>query len=142
MISEVSLALVLLVGAALLIRTFIALRGVNPGFDPHNVLTLEMSLTGERYQKTAGVAQLSREGRRAAECDSRRGGFGVDLLPADRGPVRLAVHHRGPAGGPGQGRARRGMDEASPGYYKLFRIPIVRGREFTEHDTARRRRWC
>ncbi len=62
-VSEVSLALVLLIGAALLIRTFIALHGVGPGFDPHNVLTMEMSLTGERYQKTAGVAQLSRDGR-------------------------------------------------------------------------------
>ena len=62
-ISEVSLALVLLVGSALLIRTFIALRGVNPGFDPHNVVTMEMSLTGARFSKTAGVAQLSREGR-------------------------------------------------------------------------------
>ena len=62
-ISEVSLALVLLVGAALLIRTFIALRGVDPGFDAHNVLTLEMSLTGDRYAKTAAVAQLIRDAR-------------------------------------------------------------------------------
>ena len=62
-ISEVSLALVLLIGAALLIRTFIALHGVDPGFDSHNVLTMEMSLNGERYQKTAGVAQLLRDGR-------------------------------------------------------------------------------
>ena len=57
-VSEVSLALVLLIGSALLIRTFLALRGVGPGFDSHNVLTLEMSLTGERYQTTAGIAQL------------------------------------------------------------------------------------
>lgn len=62
-ISEVSLALVLLIGSALLIRTFFALRAVSPGFDSHNVLTLEMSLNGDRFQKTAGVAQLSRDGR-------------------------------------------------------------------------------
>ncbi|HEX3472431.1 MAG TPA: ABC transporter permease, partial [Silvibacterium sp.] len=62
-ISEVSLALVLLIGAALLIRTFIALRGVNPGFNPHNVLTMEMSLTGDRFTKTTGVAQMVRDGR-------------------------------------------------------------------------------
>ena len=62
-ISEVSLALVLLIGAALLIRTLIALRGVGPGFDSHNVLVMEMSLNGQRYQKTAGVVQLSRDGR-------------------------------------------------------------------------------
>ena len=62
-VSEVSLALVLLIGAALLIRTFIALHEVGPGFDAHNVLTMEMSLNGERYQNTAGVAQLLRDGR-------------------------------------------------------------------------------
>jgi len=49
--------------AALLIRTFIALRQVNPGFDPRNVLTLEMSLTGDQFKKTAGVAQVSHDGR-------------------------------------------------------------------------------
>ncbi len=62
-ISEISLALVLLIGAALLIRTLIAIRHVNPGFDANNVLTMEMSLTGDRFQKTAGVAQLVRNGR-------------------------------------------------------------------------------
>jgi len=54
---------VLLIGAALLMRTFIASHGVGPGFDYHNVLTMEMSLNGERYRKTAGVVQLPRDGR-------------------------------------------------------------------------------
>jgi putative ABC transport system permease protein len=62
-VSEISLALVLLIGAALLIRTFVALREVGPGFDAHNVLTMEMSLNGQHYQNTAGVAQLLRDGR-------------------------------------------------------------------------------
>jgi putative ABC transport system permease protein len=52
-----------MIGATLLIRTFLAIRGVNPGFRSDHVLTLQMSLTGDRYQKTAGVAQLSRNGR-------------------------------------------------------------------------------
>ena len=47
MISEVSLALVLLIGSALLIRDSLSpLRGVSPGFDAHHVLTMDMSLTG------------------------------------------------------------------------------------------------
>src|SRR5438552_7710379 len=62
-VSEISLALVLLIGAALLIRTYIALHEVDPGFDAHNVLTIEMSLNGPRYQNTAGVTQLLRDGR-------------------------------------------------------------------------------
>ncbi len=72
----------LLVGAALLIRTFVALRNVNPGFDAHNVLTMEMSLTGDRYQKTAGVAQLVRDGRERAQCHPRRRSLSLSLLSA------------------------------------------------------------
>jgi putative ABC transport system permease protein len=48
-VTETALALILLIGAALLLRTFTALRAVNPGFDSHNVLTLRMSLTGPRF---------------------------------------------------------------------------------------------
>src|SRR5262245_8376242 len=48
-VAEVALALVLLVGSALLIRTSLALAAVDPGFDAHNVLTMRMSLTGPRY---------------------------------------------------------------------------------------------
>src|SRR5579863_7934998 len=48
-ISEVLMAVVLLIGSALLIRTFVALHSVNPGFDAHNVVTMEMSLTGSRF---------------------------------------------------------------------------------------------
>ena len=63
MISEVSLALVLLICSVLLIRSFVALHDVRPGFDPSNVLTAEMSMTGEKLHTTAGIADLSRVGR-------------------------------------------------------------------------------
>ena len=56
-VTEMALALILLVGAALLIRTFATLRSVKPGFDAHNVLTMQMSLSGTRFEKTAGVAR-------------------------------------------------------------------------------------
>ena len=55
---EVALALILLVGSALLIRTAIALRSVDPGFDTHDVLTMRMSLTGPRFLNTTAVAQM------------------------------------------------------------------------------------
>jgi putative ABC transport system permease protein len=60
--TEIALALVLLVGAALLIRTFLAIRAVNPGLDAHDVLAMRMSLTGPQFEKVAGVAQLVRDG--------------------------------------------------------------------------------
>jgi predicted permease len=66
-VTEVALSLVLLAGAALLIRTFTALRAVQPGFDGHNVLTMEMSLAESRFEKTAAVAQLARDAERRVE---------------------------------------------------------------------------
>src|SRR5438874_5598396 len=49
-VSEMALALVLVIGAALLIRTFMKLQAVDPGFDTHNVLTMAMSISGDRFQ--------------------------------------------------------------------------------------------
>ena len=136
-IGEVSLALVLLIGAALLIRTFIALRHVNPGFDPRNVLTLEMSLTGDQFKKTAGVAQVSHDGRERLNaipgveisaftcCLPLEGGYGLPFNIIGRPPAPKS---------PWTGGA--GWMSASPGYFAVFHIPILRGRDFTEQDTG------
>ncbi len=136
-ISEVSLALVLLIGAALLIRTFIALRQVNPGFDPRNVLTLEMSLTGDQFKKTAGVAQVAYDGRERLNaipgvevsaftcCLPLESGYGLPFNIIGRAPE---------AKSPWNGGA--GWMSVSPGYFSVFHIPVLRGRDFTEQDTG------
>src|SRR5271156_6823025 len=136
-ISAISLALVLLIGAALLIRTFIALRQVNPGFDPRNVLTLEMSLTGDPFKKTASVAQVSYDGRERLNaipgveisaftcCLPLEGGYGLPFNIIGRPPAPKS---------PWTGGA--GWMSASPGYFAVFHIPILRGRDFTEQDTG------
>src|ERR1700677_1686024 len=136
-ISEVSLALVLLVGAALLIRTFIALREVNPGFDPRNVLTLEMSLTGDQFKKTASVAQVDHDGRERLNAIP-----GIEVsaftccLPLESvHGLAFNIIGRAPEGkSPWNGGA--GWMSASPGYFSVFHIPILRGRDFTEQDTG------
>ncbi len=133
-IGEVSLALVLLVCAALLIRTFIALRGVGPGFDAQNTLTMEMSLNGERYQTTAGVTQLLQDGRERLNAipgvEASAAGY---WLPNDVGDN---------AGFKFVGRTTEKdccvtkWMSITPGYLSLFRIPVLRGRDFTENDNA------
>src|ERR1700751_5775202 len=57
-VTEMALALVLVIGAALLIRTFMKLQSVDPGFDTHKVLTMAMSISGARFLKPIGVAQV------------------------------------------------------------------------------------
>jgi len=135
-VSEVSLALVLLIGAALLIRTFVALHQVNPGFDAHKVVTMEMSLTGERFEKTAGVAQLSHDAR---ERLNRIPGVEESALTCClpiQGQYGLGFTVVGQKVDPAKGEPGAGWMNASPDYYKLFRIPVLRGREFDEHDTG------
>ena len=135
-ITEMALALVLLVSAALLIRTFGALRGVNPGFDTRNVLLMEMSLNGGRFEKATGVDQLEREGRRRIEslpgvtaaaitcCVPLEGGFGLPFTIEGR-PLTNGPYHGGAT-----------WLTMSPHYFDVFRIPLVSGRVFTDQDNG------
>jgi len=132
---EMGLALVLLIGAALFIRTFMALRAVEPGYDVHHVMTMRMSLRGPRFATAASVAQLMRDGseRLAAlpgvEVASAaiglplEGGFGLGFVIEGR-PLDGPVHGGG------------GFAPIGPSYFQAFKIPVVRGRAFTVQDTA------
>jgi predicted permease len=132
-VSEIGLALVLLVGAALLIRTFVALRAVRPGFDAHQVLTMQMSLTGTRFAQTSAVAQVIRDGAErlnalpgveiagAACCLPLQGGLGLPFVIEGR-PLEGPFHGGG------------GFTPISATYFSAFKIPIVRGRAFTDRD--------
>jgi putative ABC transport system permease protein len=135
-VTEMALALVLLVGAALLIRTFAALRGVNPGFDARNVLTLQMSLAGQRFTKAAVVEQLERDGRRRVErlpgvaataltcCLPLQGGYGL--------PFNIEGQtSKDDSEAPGAGWA-----STSPGYFEVLRMSVVQGRAFTDQDSG------
>jgi predicted permease len=133
---EVALALLLLVGSALLIRTLIALRSVEPGFDASNVLTMRMSLTGPKYLKTAGVDQLLRDGvdrlqalpgverATATCCVPLEGGYGLPFRISGR-PLEEGPFHGGGA-----------WLTVSSGYFDVFKIPIKRGRAFTDRDDS------
>jgi putative ABC transport system permease protein len=134
---EVALALVLLIGSALLIRTAVALGRVDPGFDVSNVLTMRMSLSGPRFQKSAGVEQMVHDGAErllavpgvvaasATCCVPLQGGYGLPFnvigrpAPADGSPF-----HGGGS-----------WVTISPGYFDVFKIPVKRGRAFTDRDT-------
>jgi len=136
-VAEVALALVLLVGAALLVRTAVALRSVNPGFDTTNVLTMRMSMSGTRYLKSEGVEQAVRDGverikalpgvveASATCCVPLEGGYGLPFVIVGR-PLKDGPYHGG-----------GGWLTVSPGYFEVFRIPVKRGRSFDERDTGR-----
>jgi predicted permease len=131
-ISEMALAVVLLIGSALLIRSFVALRAVRPGFDPHHVLTLRTSLAGTRYTSTAAVAQLVHEGvARMAALPGVAAAATATSLPLQVGSgLPFDIVNRPLAGG----AVRVGWTAISPDYFAVMRIPMVRGRAFSERD--------
>ena len=134
-VTEVGLALVLVIGAALLIRTFIALRMVQPGFDAHNVITLEMALNGPRYEKTAGVAQLIHESRDRIHAIPGVEEVAVsNTLPLDGGFGLPFIIVGRPLTGPSTGGSE--WKATSPGYFGALHIPILRGRDFAVSDVA------
>jgi len=134
-VSEVSLALILLIGSGLLIRSFVAMRSVDPGFDTHNVLTMQISLNGERYQKTAGVARLADSSlERIGALPGVEAAASGCCLPIGGVPNAPFVISGLPLNG--TFHARAGMPTVSPEYFDVFKIPILRGRKFTEQDRA------
>lgn len=131
-----ALTLVLVIGAALLIRTFLKLQAVNTGFATHNVISMAMSMSGDRFQKTAPVAQVIRDGTDrvlavpgvlnvgVTNCLPMAGGFGMifDVVGRPKGNT------------PFTGGA--GFYSISWRYFNALKIPLLRGRSFTEQDSG------
>jgi putative ABC transport system permease protein len=133
-VTEMALALVLLVGASLLIRTFSSLRSVDPGFNTHNVLTMRMSLNGSRFEKSEGTAQVVREAeRRIAALPGAEAVSATCSLPLEGGfDLPFTIAGRAPTDGPYNGDVH--WADVSPDYFKVLRIPLIRGRLFTQTD--------
>ena len=123
-VGEVALAVVLLAGASLLIRTSMALKAVDPGFDADNILTMKMSLSGPQYAQTAGVERVLRDGLErlralpgvvtaaATCCVPLDGGYGLPFLVVGRPLEGGAPFHGG-----------GGWQTISPDYFGAFRSP-------------------
>ena len=137
-VTEMALSLVLLAGAALLIRTFMALRAVDPGFDRHNVLTLEMSLAEPRFQKTIAIAQLVRDAeRRVGSIPGAQALAITSSLPLEPDPWWDPVIVEGRPLTNDQYHGWALVRAVSARYFEVFRIPLRRGRMFTERDDGR-----
>lgn len=136
-VGEVAISLVLLIGAGLLIQTFKSLNNVAPGFDVHNVLTMQMSLTADRFSATAPTASLVENVRQRIEAIPGVLAAGtISNLPTQRGfDLPFDIVGR---------RASKDIIDASlrvvaPHYFEAMRIPLVAGRTFSPEDTRRSR---
>ena len=135
-VSEMALALVLLVGAALLIRSFMGLRSVDPGIDARNVLTFQTSLAGSAYSTTARVDNFTTQVvRRVEAVPGVLAAASMIVLPVEGGPdLPFSIVGKPPAKGEYNGE--QDWRSVSPHYFEVFKIPLIRGRTFTEAETA------
>ena len=137
-VTEVALALTLLVGSALLIRSAIALGRVDPGFDANNVLTMSDVGDGAAVRVGAGGGpdgpQRHRSPEGAARAwwrPARRAACRCRAATACRSSiVGRPLTDNGPYHGGGQ------WINITPGYFDVFKIPVKRGRAFTDRDDS------
>ena len=134
---QIALATVLLVGAGLLVRTVAHLQRVPPGFDASRVLTLELTLTGQKYPNGPAVLNAYRDlWTRLENIPGVESAGGVSSLPLSGyfawGPI--TVEGRVPP--PGENFINADMRWAGHKYFETMRIPLKQGRFFNDQDTA------
>lgn len=134
--AEVALALVLLIGAGLMIRTLAALWHSDPGFDPHNVLTFNISLSSSKIATAADIRSAYREllNRFAAIP-------GVEAVSLDAGALPMQGDSEIPFWKEGQPKPANDSDMSwtlyygvTPDYPKVMSLPLLRGRFLTADD--------
>ena len=132
-VAEVALSLVLLVGAGLLVQSFLRLHSVELGFDPSNLTTMQVSFNSAKY---AGTAQLWEAQRRVVERLRALPGVEavatVPSLPMERG-LNNYLTLDGPGGETGASVESRAVGGE---YFRALRIPLLRGRALADADAA------
>jgi predicted permease len=136
-VSQVALSLVLLIGAGLLIRNFLQLRGAAPGFDQSHLLTMRISLPPARY---AGAAKMTDFYDRLVAAVRNVPGV-VATAESSALPVNPARFSPAlPEGQPAVALMDRplfNIQTISPGYVATMRVPLLGGREFTKADDSK-----
>ncbi len=135
-ISEVAIALVLLIGAGLLVRSFLRIEAIDPGFNPHHLLMTTVSVAGnpqyvgarrealyrqivDQVEALPGVQSASMINHPPMAVDVWGTGFSVEGQPLPR---------------PGEG-PNAVFRVSRPGYFQTMNIPLLQGRDFTDRDT-------
>ena len=136
-VAELALALVLLAGAGLMMRTMAQLAAVRPGIDPRNVLATTVNLPRSNYGKASQVSalveRLMEEAKQLPDVTSVAAAYVVPL-GGTYSTYSFVIEGQGlPRDGE---KLDFGLHPVSAGYFETMRIPLVRGRRFTERDAG------
>jgi putative ABC transport system permease protein len=132
---QVALSLVLLIGSGLLVRSFVRLQGVDPGFEPAGLLTAHVSIPAARYDPVERVAFYDGLLRDIREIQEVRAAAAISQLPIKDGYSNVgAWDPENPPAGP-RDQTLAEHRRVTPGYFDAMEIPILAGRDFLDLST-------
>src|SRR5271155_1302040 len=135
-VSELAFSLMLLIGAGLLMRSFVRLQSVPPGFTVDRVLTMQIAANDPKYHEDKAAINLYKEiGARIAHLPGVVAEGVVSALPLTGSVGWGGIHVEGYTPPPGQ-ELQVDLRVASTDYFRTMQIPLRAGRFFSEHDTA------
>jgi putative ABC transport system permease protein len=137
--SEFALAVVLLAGAGLMVRSFLALQHVDPGFDPHNLLSTVVGVSGTEEQSGGHTGNFYKQVLlKVKAVPGVQSVSAINHLPLAGDEWGLPFHIEGrPTVRPAERPVAATYRTVFPGYFETMRIPILRGRDVTDTDELR-----
>ena len=132
-VAQVALAIIVLVGAGLLVRTLLNLRSVNVGFDPHNLVLFTIDPTLAGY-KAAEIDSLYRDLQQRLQATPGVTSVSYSMVPLLSGNISIVSFHW--PGTPQDEAASSDMLQVGPEFFRTMQIPFVLGRNFTTSDYA------
>ena len=133
-VSEVAVSLMLLIGAGLLVRSFVQLQNVSPGFEPENVISMRLGATARQFEnRDAAIAFFRDFGARISAVPGIVSRGAVSSLPFTSSVGWGSISVEGWTPEPGQ-ELQVDQRGATTDYFKTMQIPVVQGRVFTDFD--------
>ena len=134
MVSEVAFSLMLLIGAGLLLRSFVALQGVSPGFNPENVISMRLGASGRQFEQREAAIEFYRQiGERIAAVPGVTARGAVTALPFTAAVGWGSINVEGFIPQPGQ-ELQVDQRAVTSDYFRTMEIPLKRGRVFADAD--------
>ena len=143
--AEIALALVLLIGAGLLMKSYVRVQSVSPGFNPRNVLTMEIALSDIKYPAQSSPEYRGGESmlrfwneavRRIRQLPGVEAVGGTTILPLSGWNSDWSFDIEGRKMGSKDPGPDEELRDITPDYFRVIQTPLLRGRFFTEHDDA------
>jgi putative ABC transport system permease protein len=133
-VAEVALSLVLLIGAGLLIKSFIHLQRFDLGFNPNNLLTLSVQLSGTKYRESATATFFQQAMQRMEQVPGVQSVGAISAIFLTDTPDSTNFTIEGRPVTTGADSIEVPLDAVTPDYFRVMGIPLLKGRFFDERD--------